>query len=119
MSEEVRSIHLNAPLTEAGQLLDKYNIGLLFIDDHKRYVGVITDSALSRKAVAQGLDPNSTLVKDCLSKPITSIENDEPIVEAVKLMREKGIRHLAVTEDSTIVGILSVSDILRYYSGVE
>jgi len=33
-------------------------------------------------------------------------------------MKEKGTRHLAVTESHRIVGVLSVSDIIRYYSGV-
>ena len=119
MSEEIRSIHLEANLKEAGKLLHLYQIGALLVDDDKRYVGIITDSDLSRKAVAQGLDPSTTQIKQCMSKTIFSIEDDEPLIEAVKLMKNKRIRHLVVTEDNTIIGILSVSDLLRYYSGVE
>ena len=119
MSEEIRSIHLEASLKEAGKLLHLYQIGALLVDDDKRYVGIITDSDLSRKAVAQGLDPSTTQIKQCMSKTIFSIEDDEPLIEAVKLMKTKRIRHLVVTEDNTIIGILSVSDLLRYYSGVE
>lgn len=119
MSENVRSIHMDATLKEAGKLLQKYKIGLLFVDDDKRYVGVITESGLSRNAVARGLDPTTTLVKSCMNRKIISIEDDEPIIDAVKLMKEHAIRHLAVTKDNTVIGIISVSDILRYYSGVE
>ena len=119
MSEEIRSIHLEATLKEAGKLLHLYQIGALLVDDDKRYVGIITDSDLSRKAVAQGLDPSTTQIKQCMSKTIFSIEDDEPLIEAVKIMKNKRIRHLVVTEDNTIIGILSVSDLLRYYSGVE
>jgi CBS domain-containing protein len=119
MSEEIRSIHLEATLKEAGKLLHLYQIGALLVDDDKRYVGIITDSDLSRKAVAQGLDPSTTQIKQCMSKAIFSIEDNEPLIEAVKLMKNKRIRHLVVTEDNTIIGILSVSDLLRYYSGVE
>jgi predicted transcriptional regulator len=119
MSEEIRSIHLEATLKEAGKLLHLYQIGALLVDDDKRYVGIITDSDLSRKAVAQGLDPSTTQIKQCMSKTIFSIEDNEPLIEAVKLMKNKRIRHLVVTEDNTIIGILSVSDLLRYYSGVE
>lgn len=119
MSEEIRSLHLEATLKEAGKLLQLYQIGALLVDDDKRYVGIITDSDLSRKAVAQGLDPSTTQIKQCMSKTIFSIEDDEPLIEAVKLMKNKRIRHLVVTEDNTIIGILSVSDLLRYYSGVE
>jgi CBS domain-containing protein len=119
MSGEIRSIHLEATIREAGKLLQKYKVGSLLVDDGKRYVGVITDTDMSRKAVAQGLDPTTTPVKRCLSKPIISVEDNQPLSDAVKLMKNKGIRHLAVTQDNTIIGILSVSDLLRYYSGIE
>ncbi len=119
MSHEVRSIHLEASLKEAGRLLQKYKVGSLLVDDGKRYVGIITDTDLSRKGVAQGLDPEATRVKKCMSRPVISIEDNEPLQEAVRLMKSKGIRHLAVTEDNTIIGVLSVSDVLRYFSGIE
>ena len=119
MSGEIRSIHLEATVKEAGQLLQKYKVGSLLVDDGKRYVGIITDTDMSRKAVAQGLDPITTPVKRCMSKPVISVEDDQPLSDAVKLMKNKGIRHLAVTQDNTIIGILSVSDLLRYYSGIE
>lgn len=118
MTQEVRSVRWDATLKDAGKLLQKYKIGLLFVDDDKRYVGVITESGLSRNAVAKGLDPNTTLVKTVMTRKIVSIEDNEPIIEAVKLMKEHGIRHLAVTENETVVGIISISDIVRYYSGV-
>ena len=119
MTEEVRSVRWDATLKAAGKLLQKYKIGLLFVDDDRRYVGVITESGLSRNAVAKGLDPNSTLVKAVMSRKIVSIEDNEPIVAAVKLMKEHGIRHLAVSKNETVMGIISISDIVRYYSGVE
>jgi CBS domain-containing protein len=53
-----------------------------------------------------------------MREPLVTIETSDSIVEAVRLMKEKGTRHLAVTESERIVGIVSVSDILRYYSGV-
>jgi CBS domain-containing protein len=115
MSSDVRSIALNATLKEAGRLLQKLKVGSLLVDDDRRYIGIITDTDLSRKAVARGLDPSATTVKTCMSNPIISIEDSEPITEAVKLMKDEGVRHLAVTEDRTIIGVLSLSDILRYY----
>jgi CBS domain-containing protein len=119
MSGEIRSIHLETTLREAGQLLQKYKVGSLLVDDGKRYVGIITDTDMSRKVVAQGLDSTTTPVKRCMSRPIISVEDNQPLSDAVKLMKNKGIRHLAVTQDNTIIGILSVSDLLRYYSGIE
>ena len=116
MSNDVRSVHKDAPLKEAGRLLQKWKVGSLLVDDGSRYLGIITDTDLSRKAVAKGLDPNTTTVKSCMSKPVISIEDDEPLAIAIKVMKKKAIRHIAVTEDGTIIGVLSVSDILRAYA---
>ncbi len=115
MSSEVRSVHKSASIKEAGRLLQKWRIGSLLVDDGSRYLGIITDTDLSRKAVAKGLDPNSTTVMSCMSKAVVTIEDSEPIKEALRLMKKEGIRHLPVTEDGTIVGVLSVGDLLRAY----
>lgn len=115
MSHDVRSIHRAATIKEAGRLLQKYKVGSLLVDDGSRYIGIVTDSDLSRRAVAKGLDPNTTTVMSCMSKPVVSIEETEPLDEARTLMKQEGIRHLAVTADRTIIGVLSISDLLRAY----
>ena len=118
MSAEVRSVHKKASIKEAGRLLQKWRIGSLLVDDGSRYIGIITDTDLSRKAVAKGLDPNTTTVLSCMSKSGVTIEDSEPLMEALSLMKKEGIRHLPVTEDGTIIGVLSVGDLLRAYQKV-
>ncbi len=118
MSSDLRSVHLDATIKEAARLLQKWKVGSLLVDDGLRYLGIITDTDLSRKAVARGLDPNTTRVRTCMSKPVIAIEDSELLADAIHLMKDKAIRHLAVTEDGTIIGILSISDVLRYYSGI-
>ena len=51
----------------------------------------------------------------CMSKAVVTIEDTEPIKEALRVMKKEGIRHLPVTEDGTIIGVLSVGDLLRAY----
>ncbi len=113
MSHDVRSIHKDATIKQAGQLLQKYKVGSLIVDDGSRYIGIITESDLTRKAVAKGLDPNTTTVAVCMSHSIVTIEEDESLSEARALMKKQGIRHLPVTADASIIGVLSVSDLLR------
>jgi CBS domain-containing protein len=115
MSHEVRSIHREATLKQAGQLMQKYKVGSLIVDDGSRYIGIITDSDLTRKAIAKGLDPNMTTVASCMSRSLVTIEEDETLAESMSLMKKHGIRHLPVTADATIIGILSVSDLLRAF----
>lgn len=116
MSHEVHSIHRSSTVKEAGKLLQKNRVGSLIVDDGSRYIGIITDSDLSRRAVAKGLDPNTTTVQVCMSKTLMTIEEDEPLSEAMLLMKKQGIRHLPVTADGTIIGVLSVSDLLRAFT---
>jgi CBS domain-containing protein len=116
MSRDVRSIHRAATIKEAGLLLQKYKVGSLIVDDGSRYIGIVTDSDLSRRAVAKGLDPNTTTVTSCMSRSLVTIEEDEPMAEAMSLMKKHGIRHLPVTADRTIIGVLSVSDVLRAFT---
>jgi CBS domain-containing protein len=118
MSPEIRSLPHDASLREAGQLMQKWKLGSLLLTDNHSYVGFITDSALAREVVANGLNPNTTPVKNCMRKPVVAIEGNRPIIDAVRMMKEQATRHLAVTQDGDIIGVISVSNILRYYSGV-
>jgi signal-transduction protein with cAMP-binding, CBS, and nucleotidyltransferase domain len=118
MSADLRSVPQTASLREAGQLMQKWKTGSLLVTDKETYVGFITDSVLARDVVANGLDPNTTAVQSCVRKPLVSIHSDRPLIEAVRLMKEQATRHLAVAQDGQIIGVISVSNILRYYSGV-
>ncbi len=118
MSADLRSVPQTASLREAGQLMQKWKTGSLLVTDKETYVGFITDSVLARDVVANGLDPNTTAVQSCVRKPLVSIHGDRPLIEAVRLMKEQATRHLAVAQDGQIIGVISVSNILRYYSGV-
>lgn len=118
MSPHLRSIPHTATLREAGKLMQKWKTGSLLVTDQQTYVGFITDSALARDVVANGLDPSTTPVTACVRKPLVAIQGDRPLIEAVRMMKEQATRHLAVSQDNQIIGVISVSNILRYYSGV-
>ena len=115
MSHDVRSIHKDATIKQAGQLLQKHKVGSLIVDDGSRYIGIITDSDLTRRAVAKGFDPNTATVASCMSRSLITMEEDEALADAMSLMKKQGIRHLPVTADATIIGVLSVSDLLRAF----
>lgn len=118
MSFEIRAVSQDASLRDAGQLMQQWKLGSLLVTDRQSYVGFITDSILAREVVAKGLDPNTTLVKTCMRNPLVAIGGEKSILDAVRMMKDQATRHLAVTQDGAIIGVISVSNILRYYSGV-
>ncbi len=118
MSRSMRSVSHDATLREAGESLQKWKIGSLLVEAGDEFIGSITETELSREVVANGVDPTTTTVKTCMREPLITIESSELVVAAVHLMKEKATRHVCVTESGKIIGLISVSDILRYYSGV-
>ena len=118
MSPEIRGVHTDATLREASLRMQEWKIGSLLVTDDRLYVGFITDTDLAREVVARGIDPGTTSVKSCMRTPLVTLEGDRPIIEAVRLMKDQATRHLAITEHGAIIGVLSVSNVLRYYSGV-
>ncbi len=117
MTPEPRSVHLGVTLREAGRRMVEWSVGSLLVTDERAYVGMVTDADLAREVVARGVDPAMTTVAACMRPPLT-IESDRSILEAVRLMKDGHTRHLAVVDRGEIVGVISVSNILRYYSGV-
>ncbi len=118
MSPSIRTISMEATLKEAGQSFTKWKIGSLLVQSGDEFVGYITETELTREVVGGGLDASTTTVKTCMREPVITIESSDAIIEAVRLMKEKATRHLAVTESGRVIGVVSVSDVLRYYSGV-
>lgn len=118
MSSDLRSIPQQASLREAGRLMQQWKTGSLLVTDSQRYVGLITDSILARDVVAGGLDPATTPVQASMRAPLVAIAGERPLIDAVRMMKDQATRHLAVEQDGDIIGMISVSNILRYYSGV-
>ncbi len=66
--------------------------------------------------MARGLLDKIPSVKEIMTAPLQTIDCHEPIVDANQLMANKRIRHIAVTEDNAVVGMLSVKDLIHYYA---
>jgi CBS domain-containing protein len=116
MSTTIHSVDIDATLKEAGALLERWQVGCLLVRNGSRYTGMMTDTDLSRKAVAHGLDPSTTPVNACMTKPLIGVEPTDPMSVAIELMKDHGLAHLVVTDANNVIGILSLSGVVRYYS---
>ena len=116
MSRRILSVTLSARVVEAARILRDSKIGCLLVSgDNDRYIGIVSETDLVRKVVAAEQDPARVLMSEVMTSPIITIEIDRSAHDASDLMAERGIRHLAVTDDGRIVGMLSVRDLLRYF----
>jgi CBS domain-containing protein len=115
MNRTVRTIQAEATLLEAAALMRELRVGALMVEEEGRLVGVVSETDLVRKGIAEGRDARQEKIRAIMSSPIITIDIDRPAGDASDLMSEKGIRHLAVTDGGKIVGVISVRDLLRYY----
>lgn len=112
MQRDVAQISPKATLQEAAQCMRNKRIGSLLVGEAEEKVGIITESDLVRKCLAENMDAATTLVETVMSSPVISIDIDQTAIEANKLMAEKVVRHLPVTDLGKIIGIVSVRDLL-------
>ncbi len=100
----------------AGQMHDQ-RIGSLLVKKGADFSGIITETDVVR-AVAERDDVATTSVVHVMSSPILTVEKKLSPHYARDLMANKRIRHLAVTDEGKIVGILSARDLLAYFKTV-
>lgn len=96
---------------EAAGIMRERGIGDVLVVDGDQLVGVVTDRDLAVRILAEGQGPETAVSNACTPAPI-AIQSDEPIEQAVTLMREHAVRRLpVVAADGKPVGIISLGDL--------
>ena len=115
MCRTLRTISPDATLLEAARLMRDAKVGALLVHEAGHYGGLVSESDLVRRGMAELRPAQETLVRTVMSSPLLSIDSASSAHEASEKMAELGIRHLAVSNEGQIVGIISVRDLLRYF----
>ena len=115
MSSPVLRIDSEGSVQDAAILMEKSHVGSLIVEEYGDDVGIITERELSQKVLAKGGNPEEVKVSDIMSS-VHTMDRYMPIEEANLYMHKNKIRHLGVTDDDKIVGVLSVKDLVAYYS---
>ena len=115
MVKVVRDIDAGASVRDAAKKLDSLGIGSLLVKKDGDYVGMVSETEITRQSVAKNLDPNNTKISDILNPDIDYNDQEETMSRAIAIMGEKRLRYLIVRDGKTVAGILSVKDLLAYY----
>lgn len=117
MSEVVLTVGPGHTLREAAESMWQRSVGAaVVVDPDAPGPGVITERDILR-AVAEGRDPAHERVADHLTATLTFARPDWSLEQAAQAMVRGGFRHLVVVDGSDLVGILSMRDIVRVWSG--
>jgi CBS domain-containing protein len=102
----------------AAEMMRDNGIGSVIVTSGEEIIGILTDTDLVRRVVASGADPMQTTVQKIMSAPIVSIEADRTLLDANDLMAKEHIRHLGITQDGTMVGMISVRDLVVFLTNL-
>jgi len=119
MSSPVLTTSPDAFAYEAVGEMSAKNVGAFLVEAQGEYIGVFTKTDWIHKILKGAADPNVVKVATMMTAPIIAIERDEPIARASGIMQEKKIRHIAVTDKGKIIGILSVKDLEKCWTGLK
>jgi CBS domain-containing protein len=115
VNRAVETIEHSETLQTAARIMRDKKVGSLIVVKEGKKTGIISETDITRRAVAEGLVPENETAESIMSSPIITVDIQSTPEKANDLMKENGIRHLAVTEKKEIVGIISVRDLLRYF----
>jgi CBS domain-containing protein len=101
-------------ITDAVALLNDKNIGAVIVRDGKGdVVGILSERDIVRRLGARGGDALSMKVSECMTSNVFTCSVDASVDELMAKMTEKRIRHLPVTKDNQIVGVVSIGDVVK------
>ena len=118
MTRDVHLIHEEASIQDAARSMHTKRIGSLLVKKEDDFVGIVTETDVVQAVAEQPAKVGQLTVKELMSSPIITIDRKMAPHYARDLMADRKIRHLAVTEEGKIVGIISVRDLLAYFKTI-
>lgn len=116
MRRDIETIDREATLITVAQRMTDKRIGALMVTQAGEMVGIVTERDLVFKGLAQNRNLTQARAGSVMTQAMIDIDINRTVHDASDLMAEKNIRHLPITENHVIVGILSVRDLMRMIS---
>ncbi len=110
---EIARIGPDATVFQALQLMAELDIGAVLVMEDDELVGIFSERDYARRIVLQGRTSAGTHVRDIMTSRVVYVTPQNTSDQCMALMTDKHIRHLPVMESGTVVGVLSIGDLVR------
>ncbi|MFQ5944269.1 MAG: CBS domain-containing protein [Anaerolineales bacterium] len=110
---DIWSTKPSAPVYWALEVMAEYDIGALLVMEGEKLVGIMSERDYARKVRLQGKSSLETPVNDIMTRRVRVVSPKANLLTALRLMSEKGIRHLPVVQGDTVIGVVSQGDVVK------
>ncbi|WP_291100217.1 MULTISPECIES: CBS domain-containing protein [unclassified Flavobacterium] len=111
--KEVFSVLSTITVYEALGVMSEKNIGAILIIEDNILKGILSERDYARKIALKAKSSKKTFVYEIMEKDVVTVKPTDNLDYCMELMDTKRVRHLPVTENGTIIGIISISDVVK------
>lgn len=121
MTKGIQKVDGNMSVKDVAKIMKTKKIGSILVEKDKELVGIVTETDIVRRLVADGKNPEGTQVKAIMSSPLLTVDIEKSIIDANDLMDKNHVRHLGVTDEGKVVGLVSCRDMMHpvFMEGIE
>jgi len=119
MVEKVVTVEPSVTVKKAAELMNLHEIGCLVVVSCEKPVGILTERDMLKRVVCESRESEKARVIDIMSKPLVSASPNMRAGDAAKLMFERNIKKLPVVENGRLVGLVTLTDLLRSEGVIE
>jgi CBS domain-containing protein len=110
----VWSIAPTAVIFDAIALMADKNIGALPVVENDKLIGIISERDYTRKVILKGKSSKETRVHEIMTQQVVTANPGDTVVDCMRVMTEKRVRHLPVMEEGKMTGMLSIGDVVKW-----
>ena len=110
---QVYSIRPDAKVIEALQLMAQKDVGALVVMEGDELVGILSERDYARKVILLGRSSQDVPVREIMTPGVITVDPSVSVEECMALVTRKRIRHLPVCEDGTLIGVVSIGDLVK------
>lgn len=111
--KNVYSILSTNTVFEALTVMSEKNIGAILIIEEGKLKGILSERDYARKIVLKSKSSKDSLVQEIMVTDVFTVGPNDKIEYCMELMTEKKVRHLPVVENDTVIGLISISDVVK------
>ena len=99
---------------DAIALMADKNIGALPVVENDKLIGIISERDYTRKVILKGKSSKETRVQEIMTQQLVTANPGDTVVDCMRVMTEKRVRHLPVMEEGKMTGMLSIGDVVKW-----